>query len=359
MSNIAEQRLYNQRLSHNPLHTPAEVVSWFGAVQAQDYGPARWGVAQRATGLTDAAIEKAFNAGEILRTHIMRPTWHFVTPEDICWILMLTAPRVHTVNAYMYRKLELDDDLFVKSHAAFEKALQGGKHLTRTELGKVLTQVGIVADGMRLGYIVSHAELEGVLCSGARRGKQFTYALIAEQAPQAKTLDYDEALAELTKRFFQSHGPATVDDFAWWSGLTKAEVRRGLEMIKAQVVQEKIDGHDYWSIPVPTIPEVAKPAVYLLPQYDEYGIAYKKHSASSMLNPMFQEQAQEIAGAIFNSTIIIDGQVIGFWRRRFNKESVAIETRLFRPLTDSEHEAFVAATQRFSAFHQMPVELPK
>ena len=357
MSNIAEQRLYNQRLSHNPLNTPAEVVSWFGAVQAQDYGPAKWGVAQRTHGLTDAAIEQAFNAGEILRTHIMRPTWHFVTPDDIRWMLLLTAPRVHTVNAYMYRKLELDDALFAKSHTAFEKALQGGKHLTRTELGKALAEVGIVADRMRLGYIVHHAELEGVLCSGARRGKQFTYALIAEQAPHARVLDYDAALAELTKRFFQSHAPATVDDFAWWSGLTKAEVKRGLEMLKAQLVQNKIDGHTYWSIPAPDIPEAPKPMVYLLPQYDEYGIAYKKHSASFMLDPIFAEQAQAIAGAIFNSTIVVDGQVIGFWRRTFSKNNVVIETKLFRPMTDSEQEAFIAATQRFSAFHQMPVEI--
>ena len=357
MSNVSAQRLYNQRLSHNPLHTPAEVVGWFGAVQAQDYGPAKWGVAQRTHNMTDAAIEQTFNAGEILRTHIMRPTWHFVTPEDIRWMLMLTAPRVHTINAYMYRKLELDDTLFAKSHAAFEKALHGNKHLTRAELGRVLGQVGIVADGIRLGYILHHAELEGVLCSGARRGKQFTYALIAEQAPHARLLEYDEALAELTKRFFQSHAPATVDDFAWWSGLTKAQVKRGLDMLKTQIVQEKINGHNYWSVPAPNIPEATKPAVYLLPQYDEYGIAYKKHSASFMVNPANAEQAEEVRGAIFNSTVIVDGEVVGFWRRTFNNDSVALETRLFRPLTDSEQESFIAATQRFSAFHQMPVEI--
>ena len=143
---------------------------------------------------------------------MLRPTWHFVTPEDICWLLTATAPRIRALNAYMNRQLELDDALLLRSNVAIAKALQGGQQLTRAELGTALAEAGIVATGMRLGYIVHCAELDAIVCSGARRGKQFTYALLDERAPKAKRLDHNEALAELTLRYFSSHGPATVKD---------------------------------------------------------------------------------------------------------------------------------------------------
>jgi hypothetical protein len=359
MSNITLQRLYNQRLSHNPLQTPAAVVSWLGAVQAQDYAGAKWALAQRTTGLTDADMDKAFNEGQMLRTHIMRPTWHFVTPEDIRWMLALTAPRVHALNAYMYRKLELDEDTLIKSSAILAQALEGGKRLTREELGKALADAGIVADGMRLGYMVHYAELEAVVCSGGRRGKQFTYALLSEQAPNAIVLEYEEALAELTKRFFISHGPATVDDFAWWSGLTKADARRGIDRVKApHLASEKIAGHTYWSgASEPVLVEPETPTVYLLPPYDEYGIAYKNHSNSFMLDPQYHDMVEEVRGAIFNSVIVIDGEAVGFWRRTFSKGSVVIETTLFRPMNADERAAYAAATERYGKFLAMPVVL--
>src|SRR5262245_11522432 len=130
---IVQQRLSNQHLAGNPLKTVAEVVGWLGAVQAQDYAGAKWAVGQRVQGAMDATIDQAFNAGTILRTHIMRPTWHFVTPADIRWLLELTAPRVNQVNATMYRKLELDETLFARSHKAIAGALEGEQFLTRIE----------------------------------------------------------------------------------------------------------------------------------------------------------------------------------------------------------------------------------
>src|SRR5262245_48950376 len=243
---IIRQRLHNQLLSHTKFTQPSQVVAWLGAVQSQDYAGAKWAVAQRTKGLIDSDIEQAFAEGEILRTHVMRPTWHFVTPADIRWLLELTAPRVNAVNAYMYWQLELDDALLRRSNAVIAKTLQGGRMCTRAELGVALAEAGIVAEGMRLGYIVHRAELDAVVCSGPRRGKQFTYALLDERAPHARRLQRDEALAELTRRYYNGHGPATTRDFVWWSGLTMADATAGLDMVASDLTHEVIDGQTYY-----------------------------------------------------------------------------------------------------------------
>ncbi|HSJ52566.1 MAG TPA: winged helix DNA-binding domain-containing protein, partial [Anaerolineae bacterium] len=227
-SEIAWRRLANQWITEPKPARPADVVARLGAVQAQDYAGAKWAVGLRLQGATDDDIDRSFAAGEILRTHVLRPTWHFVLPADIRWMLELTAPRVHAASAYMVRKLELDEDTFRRSNDALARALEGGHHLTRQELRGVLEQAGIaVHDGLRLGYLMMQAELDGVVCSGPRRGKQFTYALLAERAPQARRLDRQEALAELAGRFFATRGPATVHDLAKWSSLTVADARDG------------------------------------------------------------------------------------------------------------------------------------
>src|SRR6266571_3866 len=234
--NIAHRRLHNQHITRRTLETPQALVEWLGAVQAQDFAAAKWALGLRLQGVTDEDIEQAFTDGAILRTHVMRPTWHFVSPADIRWLLALTAPRVNTVNASWYRKLELDDALFLSSNAVLAKALQGGKQLTRPELVSVLQQAGIATgDVLRFTYIMIRAELDGIVCSGARQGKQFTYALLDERAPQARTLDHDEALAEFARRYFTGHGPATLQDFVWWSGLSVADARAGLDMVKSQL----------------------------------------------------------------------------------------------------------------------------
>ncbi len=212
---IAIQRLHHQQIENTNLKAPSEVVAWLGAMQAQDYAAAKWALGLRLQHVTDADVEQAFAEGKILRTHVLRPTWHFVTPEDIRWLLKLTAPRVQVFNAYQYRQLELHDAIFKRGHDIFIKILQGRKQLTRSELATTLEQAGIAAKGSRLAHIVMQAELEGIICSGARRGKQFTYALLEERAPHAKHLERDEALAELVKRYFSIHGPATVQDFVW------------------------------------------------------------------------------------------------------------------------------------------------
>jgi hypothetical protein len=207
-------RLRNQQLAGTALDDPADVVGWLGAVQSQDYAGAKWGVAQRGRGLTERSIDAAFDAGRILRTHLLRPTWHFVTPADIRWMQSLTARRVHAANGSMYRILELDARTLGTARRAIERALTRHESLTRRQLSDALRAHRVSAEGQRLAYIVMHAELEQLICSGPRVGKQFTYALLDRRVPRARQLTYDEALVELTRRYFTSHGPATARDFS-------------------------------------------------------------------------------------------------------------------------------------------------
>jgi hypothetical protein len=353
---IAQQRLHNQLITQRPFEKPGDVVEWLGAVQAQDYAAAKWAVGLRCRGVTDDDIEQAFADGAILRTHVMRPTWHFVSPADILWMLALTAPRVKAVNASWYRKLELDDALFRSSTAVLAKALQGGKQLTRAELVSVLKRAGIAIDDVqRFTALMMHAELDGIVCSGARRGKQFTYALLAERAPQARMLDREEALAELARRYFTSHGPATIQDFVWWSGLTGADSRAGLAMVTSYLLHEKINGQTYWfSLSTPPEQDLSQ-AAYLLPNYDEYTVGYTDRSA---IFDASHTDRLDPRGGLLTSTMVLDGQVIGTWKRIFKKNTVVIEASPFVPLSTTETRAFAISANRYGEFLHMPVDSP-
>jgi hypothetical protein len=345
------ERLTNQSLAVSRLRTPGEVVAWLGAVQAQDYSGAKWALGLRAKGLTDAAVEQAFDEGAILRTHILRPTWHFIAAADIRWMLALSAPRVHAVNAYYYRTLGLDATAFARSRAAIEGALAGGRQLTRIQLAKALQRAGVQADGPRLAYVVMHAELDAVICSGGRRGKQFTYALLDERVPRAKVLARDEALAELTRRYFSSHGPATLRDYVWWSGLTAREARNGIEM--SALAGTVIDGRSYWFVSGRSRVRSANPTAHLLPNYDEYLIAYKDREP--VVGPA-QSRAARLPD-VFSHSLIINGSLAGSWRRTASRDAVAVEVTPYRQLTATDTRALAAATRRLGTFMNVPVTL--
>ncbi|MFN8459339.1 MAG: winged helix DNA-binding domain-containing protein [Anaerolineae bacterium] len=351
---ITHQRLNNQHLEGRRPARPEDVVAWLGAIQAQDYAGAKWALGQRVQGADDAVVEQAFTEGAILRTHVMRPTWHFVAPADIRWLLALTAPRVHAINAYMYRQLELDDALCARSNQVMAEALAGGHYLTRAELGTVLARAGIIAEGMRLGYIMHRAELDAIVCSGPRRGKQFTYALLDERAPQAKTLSREEALAELTRRYFTGHGPAMVQDFAWWSGLTVADVKEGLEMVKDSLIRETVGAQTFWLAPDMPLVKGPSPAIYLLPNYDEFLISYRDNR--SAVDPK-HVRLFTLGNVIFNHFVVLDGRVIGSWKRTFEKKTVVIVLRLFETVSKAQSRAIQAAAERFGRFLGLPVTL--
>lgn len=344
---VAHARLHNQRLSSAGFTRPEEVVSWLGAVQAQDYPGAKWALGLRMRRATDAAIEQAFAAGRILRTHVMRPTWHFVAPADIRWMLALTAPRVRAATAYYDRQLGLDAAVVKRSNKAIAAALRGGAPLTRQELRAALRKAGVAADSVqRLAHLTIHAELDGVICSGALRGKQFTYALLDERVPGKRVLPRDEALGELTRRYFTSHGPAQVRDFVWWSGLTTADARAGLEMARGDLSNEVIDGKTYWF--AASLRAIAPPprTAYLLPLYDEYLIAYKDRSAALDLVLW-----KPIAGRDpFSAPIVLDGRVVGGWKRKPMKDAVTIALDLPVPLEKTDARLVAEAARRFGAF---------
>ncbi|MEO8972112.1 MAG: winged helix DNA-binding domain-containing protein [Ktedonobacteraceae bacterium] len=352
---IAHLRLQNQHITRQTFAKPCEVVQWLGAVQAQDYGAAKWAVGLRLQAATDNALEQAFNSGEILRTHVMRPTWHFVSPADIRWLLALTAPHVKATIAYYDRQLALDNATLIQSNTVLTKALQGGEQLTRQELVSVLQQVGVASDNLqRFGHILMHAELDGIICSGARRGKQFTYALLDERVPQTRTVERDEALAELARRYFTSHGPATMQDFVWWSGLPVADAKVGLSMVKFQLLYEVVDDQTYWFPPsTPPAKDVSQIA-HLLPNFDEYTVGYTDRSA--VFDMLHSYKLDSRSNGLLGYIMVLDSQVVGTWKRTIKKDAVIITPNLFTPLSEAGTRAFAIAANRYGTFLNMPVE---
>ena len=353
---IRHARLHNQRVSSTTFTRPEQVVSWLGAVQAQDYPGAKWALALRMRSASHALIERAFARGTILRTHVMRPTWHLVAPADIRWMLSLTAPRVRAATASYDRKLGIDAALIRRSNKAIVAALRGGEQLTRQELRAALRRAGIAADSVqRLAHLVIHAELDAVICSGAPRGKQFTYALLDERVRSSRVLSRDEALAELTRRYFTSHGPAQMLDFVWWSGLKTADVRAGLEMCRRHLADEVIDGKRYWFAARQR--PIAPPArsAYLLPTYDEYLIAYKDRSASldiARWQPVVNRHG-------WSAPVVIDGEVIGGWRSTLKNGQPTVSLDLPNALTRADQGLLDVASERFAAFFQLDVTLAR
>lgn len=350
---IIATRLHSQLLAGNPLATPEEVVEHLGAVQAQEYPAAKWALSQRLIHPANAQLDEAFNAGSILRTHVMRPTWHFVTPKDIRWMLELTAPRIAQIMGYYNRKLDLDRAFFDKSNAVIGQALAGGTFMTRAELAEVLASHGIQAKGQRLGHIMMQAELDAVICSGPLKGKQFTYALLSERAPQAKRLDRDESIVLLAERYFTSHGPATIHDFAWWSGLTVADAKRGTQLSK-RLVNEKVGQTEYW------FGENAKQAVnipklQLLSIYDEYLIAYSDYT------PVFPPHAAKLTALIGNAwlnyIVVKNGKVIGTFRRQAKPKEIHLSFQFVVPVTSSDTALLEKLAHRHAAFFGLPASI--
>ena len=343
---IAERRLANQRITRAVPGRPAAVVRWLGAVQAQEYEAAKWAIGLRMpAGAADGGIEAAFNQGRILRTHVMRPTWHFVAPSDIRWLLELTAPRVQRLMSSYNRRLELDARTLTRGTAVIERALRGHRYLTRTELGERLQRAGLAMAGQRLAHLVMHAELEGVICSGPRRDRKFTYALLAERAPKARSLSRDEALATLGQRFFRSHGPATIRDFAWWSGLSTADAKRAVEMIRA--VREDLGGRSYWTHGSAPRGTARGDMAHLLPIYDEYLVAYRDREAV----PHGPSTIASRRGSVtFQHALVVNGEVAGTWRTTRRGDDVSIHVVPLRRLSRVERGAVAEAVRRYERF---------
>jgi hypothetical protein len=352
---IIRQRLHNQLLTQHPFEQPADVVRWFGAMQGEDYTGGLWALGLRLPETSEADVEQAVVKRTVVRTWPMRGTLHFVASEDIRWMLKLLTPRVIARSAGLYRKAGVDDAIFAQSRDVLIKALQGSKQLTRRAMFQVLEDNHISTANQRGRQITVQLAQEGLICFGSREGKQPTFVLLDEWVPTAKMMERDEALAELTRRYFASHGPASVHDFAWWSGLTMADVKAGLEMAQEYLVKEVIDGQTYWlssSMPTTKVASPTSPTAYLLPPVDEFTVAYKDRSP--IADPPYAQLSSEDLGA----TIVVDGKLVGTWKRTFRKGTVVIAVNPFTTLTAAEDEVIAAAARRYGEFLKMPVVLP-
>jgi hypothetical protein len=343
--NIPRQRLHNQYLARATFEEPGDVVRWLGAVQAQDYRGALWAVGLRTSGATEDAIERAIADRTIVRTWPLRGTLHFVAPEDVRWMLKVLAPRMVARSALRHKQLALDEALFARSTKLIVKALQGGRALTRDAMYARLEAAHISTVESRGLHILWRIAHDGVICFGQRQGRQQTFVLLDEWVPAARALERDEALAELARRYYTSHGPATLQDFSWWSGLSAADARAGLEMASAHLRHETIGGRAYWVSSSMTPAGKRSRMAWLLPPYDEYTVAYQDRSA--VLDPT---RAARLGNGIFSPTIVVDGQVVGTWTRRLEKGGVVVVPRLLAKLGGLETRAVAAAVERYGRF---------
>jgi Winged helix DNA-binding domain len=349
------RRLLAQRLIGEPFASPIEVVRWLCAVQAQDFNGAKWALAQRSRPTTDVELDRLFDEGAILRTHVLRPTWHFVLPEDIHWLLELTAPRVLLGMAGRHRDLEIDANLIARCEALFASALVGGHHRTRAELGQVLEAAGVFAKGQRLTELIMSAELHRVVTSGPRRGKAFTYALLEERAPSVRQTDRGAAILELARRYFQSHGPAQLQDFVWWSGMTTADARTGIADAAPALDRLVLDSKEYWFEATPAPPPLADGAAHLLSNFDEYTVAYRDRTdlyEKGSFDPTLFPR-----GSILSNVVAIGGRVCGVWRRSTSNGLLRVEIRLQDHIGAIDRDAVEEAAHKLARFLGKPLAL--
>ncbi|GHT22470.1 hypothetical protein FACS189430_04290 [Bacteroidia bacterium] len=350
MPSITDIRLQSQQLAGTALQTPRELLAWMGAMQAQDFNMAKWAVGVRLRKMKETDVMEAYSRGEILRTHVLRPTWHFVAPENIRWMLALSAERIKSSSRSRDRELDISEKLYDSSNELIRKTLQG-RQLTRNELGQELEKAGIMVNSARLVHFMMRAEVEGIVCSGVPAGKEQTYALLNERAPRVPLISKDEALAKLTRLYFTSHCPATLADFAWWSGLSMTEARQGMDAVKQDFVAETIGDKTYWIANSFKNSALVAKSVYLLPAFDEYLISYTDRSAA--LDSEHHRKAVSSNG-VFRPIIVVDGKIAGLWKKTQNKKQpIALNFFPSQPLppADSINRAMEAVVAFYEHVH--------
>ena len=343
---ISVQRLQNQHVSASKFHSVAALVSDLAAVQAQDYAMAKWAIGTRIPGITEAAVNVALEKGQIVRTHILRPTWHFVAAEDLRWMLELTAPHVQKIVNNYNKKLELTEEILSKTRKILQKSLSGNNHLTRKELMLILSENGIATNESRAAHIMFDAELSGLVCNGINKGKQFTYALVDEKIKKHTQISGDEALATLAFRYFKSRGPATITDFCWWSGFTLTKGRLAVDILGKKLNSFSKDGQTFY-FSSDSKPLELDQKIHLLPAFDEFLISYKDRSASMNTS----NYKKVVAGyGIFKPMLIKNGFVTGTWQRTVKKEEVHIQMTFLDAISKVEFEKYTEAAESFGKF---------
>ena len=350
---IAGRRLLNQQLVLPRFTTPVELVRWFGAVQAQDPLGALWAVGQRLPAAGEADVEDAIASRAIVRTWPMRGTLHFVAAEDARWMLRLLTPRVIAGSAGRCRQLELDAAAFARSRKILGRALDGGRRLTRPQAYAVLERGGVSPAGQRGIHVLGHLAQQGFLCFGPREGRQPTFVLLEDWISRSPDLLRDAALATLAARYFASHGPATLRDFAWWSGLLVRDAQAGIEAAGSQLVRETHNGRSLWAAPATPAGKWRRPAAALLPPWDEYLVAYKDRDSALGHLPANDDRSRMIVG---NALIVIDGRVRGSWKRTLTP-SARVTLDFWTPASDRDRRAAARAAERYGRFLGKPIEI--
>ncbi|MFO7445416.1 MAG: winged helix DNA-binding domain-containing protein [Ignavibacteriaceae bacterium] len=347
-------RLRNHQLSRQKFKSPAELVKHFGAMQAQDYSGAKWAIGLRLKNVIDSNIEKSIAERKIIRAWPLRGTLHFIAADDIRRVLELTAPQMNKASSIRDKQLGIDEKLQSKSKNVFERCMAGKKELTREELITELNMAGIKANGVILSHLLYKAGRDQLVCFGVKRGKQFTYTLLDDWVPKTKMISREEALAELTRTYFKSHGPAQLKDFAWWAGITAGDAKTGLEIVKPALISLDINGSIYWQPNdlQDTMHNIS--GVYLLPWWDEYLVAYKDRSA--VLDPSFTKMVNA-GGGMLNPVIILNGRVAGTWKREIKNDTIIIRINKFVSLSRSDKDKIILAAEKYGKFYDTHVHV--
>ncbi len=354
LTDIANIRLFNQQITQSKFTSAKEIVGWMGAMQAQDYAMSKWALGVRLPNSTDQIIENAIDNAEIIRTHVLRPTWHLVSSDAIHGLLELTAPRLKNASKSRLKELELTEEVLKKCYTIIEKALSDGNHLTRDELASLFGKAQIATNDNRLSHIMFLAEMEGIVCNGFTKESKQTYALLFERVVKTENFIKDEVLAKLARNYFSSHCPATLQDFTWWSGLSMTEARHALEMVKSEFISEVISSETYWlTNSFPTFKNEA-PKVHLLPAFDEFLISYKDRTASLLME---NHKRTVSNNGIFYPIIVINGQVSGLWKRIIKKHSVVVEVKLFEPVSPMLDQMIKEKIDTFGLFLNKEIKI--
>ncbi|WP_405168449.1 winged helix DNA-binding domain-containing protein [Paenibacillus sp. FSL H3-0286] len=349
---IAAQRLYNQKIVDSKLIKPEQVVKELGAVQAQDYMQAMWAIGLRIPSSSLADIERAIADRKMILNWTLRGTLHFVPPEDVKWMHQLSVPRLAGQTKRRNAELGLDDQTLERCRHIIVNALQGGKQLDRALLLQLIEEEGIHTGNQRGYHMLWNVAYQGLICFGPMNGKQQTIVLLEEWVPQFRELSYDESLYELARRYFTGHGFATVQDFAWWAGITLTDARRGLEAAKSQLQSEVIDGSEYWMSAHRLEPAAEDSGVHLLPGFDEYILGYKDRSA--VLEPDVAPLIVPGNNGVFLPMIVVEGQVVGTWKRTLKTKGIEIMIHPFADLGDTE-KLVLKEAERYAAFIGLPI----
>ena len=344
-ASIANMRLANHQLLSAQHTTPRQMVAHFGMMQAQDFNSAKWAIGVRLGECREIGIDAAINQGEILRTHVLRPTWHLVTPENIRWMLKLSAKRIMQSMKSRDTELGLTDEIYAKSYRLIESALEKEDAITRDGFMELFHKAGMPLNTSQMYHLVTGAEANGIICSGALCDKTHTWALLEKRVPAAKPLTQEESLAKLARIYFTGHGPATLQDFVWWSGLPVSEARRGLDAVQSEFLSEMIDGQKYWMPDIDYQPSISN-KLHLLPAFDEYIVGYKDRTA--VLASENHKKAISSNG-VFRPVVIQNGRVIGLWKKATSGKKVITVTP-FEPITPETQKLIDIAAEKLRLF---------